>query len=384
MKKPAYLLLAVLFTVICCSAAAQEVPPRTFAGQTLEVPENQLDLGEVYYAWSGQDSQLVLRSAAPLQNAVVVGSLMVGYLVVPFEMEEAESPILAGAFRLPTHSMRTGMDGLDNSLQGPALLNAAAHPEMTFEIVGFQDVERLPADGENTHFKGTLQVKAGVKGNIHELSFSTEVVVRPWVTIAPRDPVVGDLMTIRGNSVLRLSELGWKPPSPRLAPRVAEEIPVEFFLLLSNLSPDKPGDPQQDIEAHHKQLHFITLLRDLNDPDAAYDYGRKLMQAVWEDARQLDTLARNTLTAPNVEERDSAFALQAAQRAVALSEERNPSFLATLALSHHHAGDIGAAVDWQKKAVAQAESSGAHPRVVAQLKATLGNWSGEAGNSANQ
>ena len=100
-------ILAGLLTVVC-GAAAAEVPPRSEGGQTLIVPREHLDLGEVYHVTPGAGTQLVWSNDAPLMRIMATCNRVVGYMVTPFDIEESQSPLLAGALRIPVASLSTG------------------------------------------------------------------------------------------------------------------------------------------------------------------------------------------------------------------------------------------------------------------------------------
>ena len=103
------------------------------------------------------------------------------------------------------------------------------------------------------------------------------------------------------------------------------------------------------------------------DPDRAYAYGRIAMHASWDDARLLNSLAWTTVDDQKVKVRDLDFAIEAAQRAVEVSESKDASILDTLARVYFEKGDLKSAVKWQRDAV---ETAGESP-IAAELKETL-------------
>ncbi|HSR50316.1 MAG TPA: hypothetical protein VLV83_05770 [Acidobacteriota bacterium] len=346
------------------AAASQGVPERTFAGQTLEVRDEHFDLGEVFYVWPGDDAQVAIVSSAPEQQLVVTADRMVGYAIVPFEREEAENPLPAAAFRLPTVQLSTGIDSIDQFLHGGMLLDAASHPEIGIEVASFSDVERTSHSESETVFQGTLALKVHAKGAVKDLSFPAKVSIRPFVTMAPRNPVVGDRLVIEAQFELTPAELGLAFSNPRMqarmAPRIPETLPVRLYLMLGNVSPEKPGNPVDDPAVIHSRLRFTTLLRDLRDPAQAYAYARKLMEESWDNAATLNDIA-DTVVSTQVEPRDLGLAHKAASRAVALSEEGNAGYLATLAQVHFLRAEYAQAVEWQEKAVSKAQGRFAAP-----------------------
>ena len=79
-------ILFMLLTPVTTQALAQ-VPARSEAGQSLAVPDEQLDQGLIYYVWPGEDTQLILKSRAYLQRVAVTTFRAVGYIVSPFDLE---------------------------------------------------------------------------------------------------------------------------------------------------------------------------------------------------------------------------------------------------------------------------------------------------------
>ena len=110
----------ILLLLLAAVPLPGEVPPRTFAGQSLEVSEDLMDLGNVYFVAPGRDTQLTVVSRALLTRSVVTANRIVGFVVTPWEAEEIgadrSSPLLAGAFRIPVHALRLGHEFGDSQL----------------------------------------------------------------------------------------------------------------------------------------------------------------------------------------------------------------------------------------------------------------------------
>jgi hypothetical protein len=109
------------------------------------------------------------------------------------------------------------------------------------------------------------------------------------------------------------------------------------------------------------------MLRESDDHGRTYDFGRALMRAHWDDSETLNSIAWFTVDDEGVKQRDLEFALEAALRANALTEEKNPSILDTVARVYFEKGDLKAAVKWQRLAVEHAGKSG----MADQLEETL-------------
>ncbi|MHC4128603.1 MAG: TlpA disulfide reductase family protein [Planctomycetota bacterium] len=112
---------------------------------------------------------------------------------------------------------------------------------------------------------------------------------------------------------------------------------------------------------------FLMMLRESDDPARTYDFGRTLMRAHWDESATLNQIAWFTVDDEGVKTRDLDFALEAALRANALTEEKDASILDTVARVYYEKGDLKAAIRWQRAAVKHAGES----PMADQLKETL-------------
>ncbi|MFH1747629.1 MAG: hypothetical protein ABIG44_11355, partial [Planctomycetota bacterium] len=67
--------ISMALTMLLFAAAIPiraDVPPRTAGGQALEVPEAQLEQGEIYHVTPGMGTQFVWHSDAPLMRVMAV------------------------------------------------------------------------------------------------------------------------------------------------------------------------------------------------------------------------------------------------------------------------------------------------------------------------
>lgn len=305
------------------AAAALDVPSRSAGGQTLAVPEAHLDLGQIFYLSPGRDSQVSLTSRAPLQRIVAVSSRAVGYVAAPFDFDAAERPVLAGAFRLPVASLRTGSGAVESWLRGPDLLDAAGHPEVVVEITGCQNVRALA--GGKDDGSGPFVYELELLGRLGALNASLPLGVPARVSFhfgtgRTFARMRGDVMTLESRFEVDLAPLGWQLPNPSLVDLLATTIEVDLFLFFSTVSPDKTFDPRYTKEQYEAELRFTTLLRDLDDPAAAFAFGRAhARERIWDDGRKLLRLVEIVLDDPEVRHRDLRFALDLALRAAELA-----------------------------------------------------------------
>ncbi len=357
--------------LLASGTAAAEAPPRTLAGQTLEVPEAQLDLGLVYHVTPGEDTQLIAVSRAPLQRVALTASRVVGYFVAPFDLEDEDAiPVLAGAFRLPVADLRTGIDGGDGQLQSAAFLDRENHPEIGYEIQSVADLQRVSQTPEETIFQLTLRGTLTVKGAARELSIPAKLRFMPS-SMRAMTRNVGDLAFLEGSFRLRPEDFGWKPPSPVLGERIADAVDCDLFLTLNTITPDKSGDPRDNPAIFAKQQRVLTFLRDLDDPEAGYGFARGLMDEIWNNGPELLRLAESIAFAEGVRSRRYDLALKAARRASELAEDREAPTLTTLARVAYRMGDLKAAAQWQRKAAALAPDDAGISAELARYEAEL-------------
>ena len=107
------------------------VPDRSAGRQTLNVPEEHRELGEVYYVIPGAGTQLTWEADAPLLRSVATCNRVVGYVVAPFELKNGVPPLLGGALRIPVASLGTGYEHLDAALHGADRLDREQFPEFS-------------------------------------------------------------------------------------------------------------------------------------------------------------------------------------------------------------------------------------------------------------
>ena len=366
--------LTVLFAV-AAAIAADDVPPRSAGGQALVVPKEQLDLGEVYRVTPGGDTQLICQSDAPLLRTAFVCNRVVGYLVAPFDPQENQPPILAGALRIPVASLRCGIDGLDEQLHGPPMLNQAEYPEITLRLTGVSDAKLVKDENGRRSYTLKAATELLVKGKAVPLEAPLRILFAPftWGTMSRN---VGDLLIVRATFEAKMTDLGLEAPPAKLSDFGASTVTLDIFLLCSTMSSEKNLDPRIKLEQHLKQLQFLTLLRDFNDPDKAYAFGRDYVHTIWDDAQALNRVAWATLVESGIERRDLGFVSGAAQRANELTESKDPLCLYTLARLHYEKGDIDAAVKWARQAAEHADK--ARPEEAAEIRATLQRYEAQA------
>ncbi len=363
-----FLAILMISAGLPINAASADVPPRSAGAQTLAVPDAHLDLGEVYYVSSGLGTQLTWSADAPLTRIVASCNHVVGYFVAPFDLDEEKPPLLAGAIRIPVASLRTGIPGLDRELHDEPALHAADYPEITLEITGVTDSKLISDENGKKSYTLNAACRFTVKDKTLELDLPLRVTLMPftWQTMQLG---MGDALILRTEFDVQRADLPVQPPPQPNPEFIPEADHLEFYLVCNTMSPERNLSPEITHDAYRKQLRFVTLLRDFNDPDQGYEFGRAFMKEIWDDAQALDRLATATLDEAGIETRNLAFALQTAQRANHLTDSKDPALLHTLARVYYEKGELATALKWARQAVEHLDD--AAPPLAAQVRATL-------------
>jgi len=114
---------------------------------------------------------------------------------------------------------------------------------------------------------------------------------------------------------------------------------------------------EPSLEANFGLDKYFLLLDAQRAPEAA-TYGQRLVsQVIADNASALNQLAWSIVEpGGKVKQGDYALAVRAAERAVALLEEKDASTMDTLGLALFKAGQVGRAIEVQEKAVALAKA----------------------------
>jgi polyisoprenoid-binding protein YceI len=337
---------------LCCALIAlsaapalAQTPARTPTGATLVVPDDHAALGTVYFVSAGPDVQVTFTSDAPVERVVGASSAVVGYAVVAENPGSAESPLLAGAFRLPVASFETGIPLRNEHLRSARWMDAAAHPDVHFRLDAFENATIVKQDAEQgfTTWQGDLVGEMTIKGASRTVAVPARVSL---IDLGDNRQVRGGglKLAIRCQYTVNLSDYGVATNEQIIGTRMSDEIRLDQFLLLS------PDDPEAGVRGNADIRRFMTLLVRERDADAAYAMAPGLVEASWDNAQALNTIA-NIVTSDQAARQDMRLAFKCANRAAELTNESNAMILDTVAGLHFKAGDLESAIAWQKKAV---------------------------------
>jgi hypothetical protein len=360
------------FGVFLCNAG--EVPPRGPSGQSLRIPPDQQTLGEVYHVISGAGTQVTWETDARLLRLVATCNRAVGYVVAQFDLEEGQPPVLAGAVRVPVASLTTGAEQYDASLHAADMLDLEQYPEILVSLVSAGPARNVVIENRIEQCEFTLVGGLTVKDKTVRFESPASMALLPFAN-ATQQFSPSDLMMLRTGLTVVLADLGITTESPLGAGFTSKNVTIGLYFMCTTLAPEFNFDPRVDDKMYVKHLQFITRLRDFNNPDDAYPYGRALLKEIWDDSRLLNDLAWEVLTGEQIKRRDLAFIEQAARRSNELSDHKEATYLHTLARLHYERGDLDAALKYQKLAV---ENLAGQPFYIAPpIKASLAEFEAE-------
>jgi hypothetical protein len=350
MARYRWIVFAFSLVTVASVVAMADVPDRSAGRQTLIVPEKDLELGEIYYVIPGAGTQLTWEEDAPLLRSVATCNRVVGYSIAPFELEDGVPPLLGGALRIPVASLGTGYEHLDAALHGADRLDREQFPEILVSFVSAGPATDVTRENNREACAFKLTGDLAVKGKTVRFEAPARLALLPFAQ-ATQQFSPSDLLMLRTEFDVALSDLGIAAASPLGEGFAGTTVHLELYLMGTTVHPDRNFDPRIEPELYVKHLAFMTQLRDFDDPMGAYPQGYALLKEIWDDGRMLNDLAWDVLTDEHVQRRDLELVRQAAERANALSEHKDPIHLSTLARLCYEQGDLDGAVKWSQKAV---------------------------------
>ncbi|MFG0274392.1 MAG: YceI family protein [Phycisphaerales bacterium] len=234
--------LVAALALACAPLAYAQAPERTESGGTLVVPEEHRALGEVYFVERGRDVQVTFTSDAPIERVVGTSGEVVGYAVVGADPNDADRPLVAGAFRLPVASFETGIPMRNEHLRSDRWMDAAAHPDVHFVLDAFKNATITKRDDAKgfTTWEGDLVGAMTIKGATREVRIPATIsLLDLGENRAARGG--GKKLALRCRYTLNLSDYEIAENEPSIAAgRMSDEITLDQFLLLSPNDPDAP------------------------------------------------------------------------------------------------------------------------------------------------
>jgi polyisoprenoid-binding protein YceI len=197
-------------------------------------------LGTVFYVSDPMKrDSLTFTSEAPLEDIVGTTNEIHGYVV--FDPNGPEKGA-AGEFTVPVASLDTGIPLRDEHLQSEMWLNAAAHPEVTFEITAVRDLKQTRQSGGVRNYEGTLLGNLTLNG----VTLSKRIPVRVSYMTASEQTAArlpGNLLVGRAQFRVLLSDHRVKGMEGVVGSRVSDAIDVEIRFAASDEQPGAGMNP---------------------------------------------------------------------------------------------------------------------------------------------
>jgi len=182
----------------------------------------------------------------------------------------------------------------------------------------------------------------------------------PMAMEKPLQQVVDGAWDVKAAAMIFKEERARKRKLIELRPKLAKaQKEQDSKALVALLEEAIASDPK--LEENLGLSKYQTLLSDADTRDKAVEYGKHLMDKVFQDnAEALNTLARLAVD-PDAKKKPDArlvkFALAAAKRADEITLGKDAAIADTLALAYFNDGDTAKAVETQERAVKLAEAS---------------------------
>ncbi|MDH5490398.1 MAG: YceI family protein [Myxococcales bacterium] len=168
-------------------------------------------------------SRITFVSDAPLETINGVSSELGGAL----QIDPRDLGATRGTVSVPVSSIRTGVDLRDEHLRGDTWLDAAHHPDATFQITGVSGASTLEP---NQEARLRISGRFTIHGVTRALTARARVIWIPLTDEMRRTPGInGDVIRARARFTIQLTDFGISVPSiVRL--KVSNEIVVTVNL----------------------------------------------------------------------------------------------------------------------------------------------------------
>jgi polyisoprenoid-binding protein YceI len=170
-------------------------------------------------------NNVVFKLDAPLESINGTANGVSGTITV----DPADPSKVTGKIVVETKSLTVPNSVMQEHMVGEKWLDAAAHPEITFEVKGISDIQKQ-GDAGTAKVSGVFTLK----GVSQEITVDAKVTYLPG-RLAERSPekTPGDLLVIRSNFKINRSDFGIQ--AGQNADKVAEEI--ELSLSIAGAAP---------------------------------------------------------------------------------------------------------------------------------------------------
>jgi polyisoprenoid-binding protein YceI len=218
------------------AVAAPDFAKESPSGKSLVVPEAAKTKGAVYHALPGRERMVYFTSDAPMEKIKGQSDQIIGYAVAG---KDNPAELQGGEWHLPVASLRTGNATRDKHLQGEPWLNAAANPNIVFQLKEVKDLK--PAKEGGKTYSATLIGDMTIHGVTRPLT-----VTDATIAVMPESPQTakvakGSLMAIRAKYDITLSDYGVS--NKIVGQKVADTIRLDNTIYMSTVPPEEQSAP---------------------------------------------------------------------------------------------------------------------------------------------
>lgn len=223
---------AAMTTIVSTLVLAQNAsqPAKDASKQAVTIPEADAAKGKPYYTITNKDRQVYFESNAPLENIKGQSNQVVGYAVLS---KETGGSIVAGEWRLPVKSMKTGIDLRDEHLASSDWLDASKHPDVVFKIVETKDVKETKKTEAFTTYSATLVGTLSLHGVSKSISIPGSTITVLKESAATAKVAKGEIISVRSKFSVTLKDYGISHPV--IGEKVAKDVSLDVSLFLSSV-----------------------------------------------------------------------------------------------------------------------------------------------------
>lgn len=172
------------------------------------------------------NSSLVkFESEAPVENITGISTEASGVL----QVDRATPERTTGTVSIPVASLRTGNTTRDGHLQSDAWLDAAKHPNITFEVTGVRFGTAGPL-APGAARKGTVTGKLTIKGTTRTVSAPLSLKYLAASDKLKKAYIFGDVVRAKASFDVTLTDFDVHPPAHIAGVKVADTVTVRVAI----------------------------------------------------------------------------------------------------------------------------------------------------------
>lgn len=149
-----------------------------------------------------------------------------------FTLDLAKPNSATGRLVIPVAAIKTGIDMRDEHLRAPDWLDAAKHPNITFEITKVDLKGDLATDGGTA--KGRVTGRITIKGKTRNVTAVAKVSYHKSSEILRKAWIQGDALRVRAGFKINIRDFGINPPDNIAGVKVADEVEIKVNLTPTN------------------------------------------------------------------------------------------------------------------------------------------------------